>query len=125
MKKGKAVSQKLRTALIAHPVLSILALLAALIVLDNLLHEPVEQPSAHLVVGAVEVYRSHLSRLLWVHGQCKFVPTCSDYMQRAVLRYGSIRGVLKGCSRILRCSPFTDQSGFDYPTNKATPRNRT
>ena len=44
--------------------------------------------------------------------RCVFEPSCSEYMILAINKYGLIRGVLKGCRRLLRCHP---PGGVDYP----------
>ena len=95
--------------------LSFVCILLALVVIDNVIHEPARQPTAHLVLLAVDFYGDHLSAKISGPGTCKFVPTCSDYMRLAVLRHGSFRGFFMGLWRICRCSPFTDEGGYDYP----------
>ena len=45
---------------------------------------------------------------------CRFTPTCSEYMRLAILKYGVVRGGLKGIGRILRCNPFS-RGGVDEP----------
>ncbi len=37
---------------------------------------------------------------------CRFYPTCSDYMQEAVERYGAWKGLWMGLRRLARCHPF-------------------
>jgi putative membrane protein insertion efficiency factor len=37
--------------------------------------------------------------------QCKFSPTCSNYMIQAVEKYGVIKGVHMGIRRVGRCRP--------------------
>jgi len=37
---------------------------------------------------------------------CRFTPTCSEYMDEAVRRYG-IKGFFMGAKRIIKCNPFT------------------
>nr|WP_137637925.1 membrane protein insertion efficiency factor YidD [Loigolactobacillus binensis] len=44
--------------------------------------------------------------------RCRYYPTCSHYMQTAVTRFGVIRGLLMGGSRILRCQPLA-KGGID------------
>jgi len=67
---------------------------------------------SRLLIGLVGVYKATLSPLLG--GQCRFVPTCSDYFVTAVRKYGPWRGALKGLYRILRCNPFC-KGGYDEP----------
>ena len=45
---------------------------------------------------------------------CKFSPSCSAYMILAIEKYGSVKGLFKGITRILRCNPFSN-GGVDYP----------
>lgn len=37
---------------------------------------------------------------------CVFEPTCSEYTKQAILKYGLLRGILKGFLRIIRCHPW-------------------
>lgn len=65
-----------------------------------------------LAVKAVRFYQRALSPLLG--NNCRFQPTCSEYMIGAIGRYGLFRGVLRGIWRILRCHPF-NRGGYDPP----------
>ena len=47
-------------------------------------------------------------------GYCRYQPTCSDYSIMAIEKYGVVKGVAKGCYRILRCNPWS-QGGLDLP----------
>lgn len=44
---------------------------------------------------------------------CRFTPSCSEYMILAIEKYGTVKGVLKGIRRILKCHP--PNGGEDYP----------
>lgn len=46
------------------------------------------------------------------HYQCKFTPTCSNYMIEAINEHGSIKGIYLGFKRILRCNPLS-KGGID------------
>jgi hypothetical protein len=39
------------------------------------------------------------------HGQCKFIPSCSNYAIEAIERFGFIKGSLLAIKRIGRCNP--------------------
>jgi uncharacterized protein len=67
---------------------------------------------ARLVIGLVRLYQLTLSPL--IGRQCRFQPTCSNYMIGAVEKYGVLRGVPLGLWRILRCNPFC-KGGYDPP----------
>ena len=43
---------------------------------------------------------------------CKFYPTCSQYAQTAIERYGTIKGGRMAAWRLMRCHPFA-KGGYD------------
>lgn len=51
------------------------------------------------------------------HSKCKFYPTCSEYMKESIITYGSIKGMLLGIKRILKCNPFS-KGGVDLVPRK-------
>lgn len=55
-----------------------------------------------------------LMRALWgeIGMQCRFYPSCSQYMAECVEKLGVLKGVAKGAKRIGRCHPFHD-GGYD------------
>jgi putative membrane protein insertion efficiency factor len=67
---------------------------------------------AWLLIGAVRTYQYTLSPI--VGRQCRFSPTCSNYMIGAINKYGVLRGVPKGIARICRCHPW-HRGGYDPP----------
>ena len=75
-----------------------------------------------IAVGAVRAYQLFISPLFGP--MCRFQPTCSEYMRRAVLTHGVVRGVFLGVKRIFRCHPW-NEGGYDpVPTAPASKRNR-
>ena len=64
------------------------------------------------IIAAVRFYQATLSPIFG--RQCRFQPTCSQYMIESVERDGACRGLLKGLWRILRCNPFC-RGGYDPP----------
>jgi len=64
-----------------------------------------------VVVTIVEIYRRFLSPMLGKN--CRFYPSCSQYMIDAVNKKGVLAGVLKGLWRILRCNPWNKNCGYD------------
>ena len=46
------------------------------------------------------------------HKACRFTPTCSEYMKKALEMYGTRKGLLLGIKRILKCHPF-GKYGYD------------
>ena len=43
---------------------------------------------------------------------CRFYPSCSEYLARAIRKHGVIRGSWLGAKRLLRCHPFSE-GGID------------
>lgn len=37
---------------------------------------------------------------------CRFIPSCSEYMKQAIMKYGFFKGMGLGSKRILRCHPW-------------------
>ncbi|MFC6171087.1 membrane protein insertion efficiency factor YidD [Loigolactobacillus jiayinensis] len=62
-----------------------------------------------LVLRLIRWYQRFSAR---TPSHCRYYPTCSHYTQTAVQRFGVIRGLLMGTSRILRCQPFI-KGGID------------
>ncbi|HEY7086740.1 MAG TPA: membrane protein insertion efficiency factor YidD [Tepidisphaeraceae bacterium] len=63
-----------------------------------------------VLIQLVLLYRVSLGRLMG--GQCRFVPSCSQYAIDAINKYGAMRGGWKAMKRIARCNPFGG-SGYD------------
>ena len=62
------------------------------------------------VVALIRLYQRTLSHV--VGRQCRFYPTCSQYMLEAILRKGLLKGLAMGVWRLLRCQPF-GRGGYD------------
>jgi len=67
---------------------------------------------AFAVIGLVRVYQYTLSPL--IGRQCRFHPTCSNYMIAAVEKHGALRGAWRGMRRVARCHPW-HPGGVDLP----------
>ena len=63
------------------------------------------------LIAAAVLLRLTLSVLF--AGQCRFVPSCSQYSYEAVERFGLARGSWLTLKRLLRCHPFSGKFGFD------------
>ena len=61
--------------------------------------------------GLVKIYRYTLSPLIGF--ECRHLPTCSDYADQALDRYGLWAGGWMTLARLLRCQPF-GTSGLDF-----------
>ena len=66
-----------------------------------------------VLIFLIEKYQKFLSPIISKRGiNCKYYPTCSEYMKQAIEKYGCFIGTLKGLKRILRCNPFS-KGGYD------------
>jgi putative membrane protein insertion efficiency factor len=66
----------------------------------------------HVIVsiGLIRLYRLTLSSIL---GRgCRYLPTCSEFTEGAILRFGLWPGGWMGLARIASCNPWGG-SGFD------------
>lgn len=70
------------------------------------------QIPAQSLIWLVKIYQRAISPLIGPN--CRFQPTCSEYMIGAIRKYGCLRGSLRGIWRILRCHPFS-RGGVDPP----------
>lgn len=69
------------------------------------------------------VQRLSLRALAWYHTKvsplfprrCKYFPTCSQYMEIAIRRFGFLRGFPLGVLRLLRCQPWSEGGIDDVP----------
>ena len=55
------------------------------------------------VVCLVRIYQRYAPAS--VRCKCRFEPSCSEYMIQAVVKYGVVRGLIKGIGRLFRCKP--------------------
>lgn len=65
-----------------------------------------------LSVKLIKFYQKFLS-----FGNCRYIPSCSEYMLEAILKHGFFIGLILGIWRILRCNPFS-RGGFDKVPDK-------
>ncbi len=66
-----------------------------------------------ILLKIIDFYKKNIS--LWIQSKninCKFYPTCSEYMHQAIEKYGALKGTILGIYRILRCNPFS-KGGYD------------
>ena len=63
-----------------------------------------------LMLALIAFYRTCISPL--TPPACRYTPTCSQYAQEAIRKYGPFRGGWLALKRILRCHPWGG-SGYD------------
>jgi hypothetical protein len=62
------------------------------------------------LLKAIRFYRRRISPN--TPPSCRFYPTCSEYAQTAIERFGAVRGGSMALRRILRCNPLC-RGGYD------------
>jgi hypothetical protein len=62
------------------------------------------------LLSGIRFYQRYLSPLLG--SNCRFYPTCSQYMYEAIAKYGVAQGGWMGIQRLLRCHPL-HKGGYD------------
>jgi uncharacterized protein len=71
--------------------------------------------------GLVALYRYTFSPLIGFH--CRHLPTCSEYADEALARYGLWAGGWMTLARLCRCHPL-GSSGLDFVPAALPPRSR-
>jgi putative membrane protein insertion efficiency factor len=57
-----------------------------------------------ILVATIRLYRRFVSPLL--PPSCRFLPTCSQYAEEALLEHGVVKGGMLTVRRVLRCHPW-------------------
>ena len=63
-----------------------------------------------LLLFLIRFYKRNISP--HVKPACRYIPTCSEYAQTAIERFGAVRGGGMSLRRVLRCNPFV-KGGYD------------
>ncbi|HEB66695.1 MAG TPA: membrane protein insertion efficiency factor YidD [Gammaproteobacteria bacterium] len=63
-----------------------------------------------ILIAFIKAYRYLLSPFLG--NNCRFHPTCSEYAETAIRRFGPLRGTWLGIRRLGRCHPW-HEGGID------------
>ena len=64
-----------------------------------------------ILIKTIKIYQLTLGVLF--RGNCRFNPTCSEYMLQSIKKYGAVSGVLRGAKRIAKCHPYSNTYGID------------
>ena len=63
-----------------------------------------------ILIAFIKAYRYLLSPFLG--NNCRFHPTCSEYAETAIRRFGTLRGTWLSIRRVGRCHPW-HEGGID------------
>ena len=64
-----------------------------------------------LLLSLIGFYQKHITPN--TQKACRFVPTCSQYAQEAIQKYGALKGTWLAVKRLLRCNPFYKGDLYD------------
>lgn len=62
------------------------------------------------IIITIKFYQYFISPQL--SNNCKFYPTCSNYIKKVIIKYGIIKGITKSVKRIIKCHPLS-KGGYD------------
>ena len=63
-----------------------------------------------ILLFMIRFYRRKISP--YTPPACRYIPTCSEYAQTAVERFGAVQGGQMALRRVLRCHPLA-KGGYD------------
>ena len=69
-----------------------------------------------IIIFLIKIYQITLSPLLG--SNCRFLPTCSQYMIEAINQHGVLNGLKLGTKRISKCHPFGSRGYDPVPEKK-------
>jgi putative membrane protein insertion efficiency factor len=67
-------------------------------------------PVRAVLIAIIRLYRMTLSG--WLGGQCRYLPSCSQYAEQAIRAHGAVRGLVLAAWRVARCNPY-GKGGID------------
>jgi hypothetical protein len=70
----------------------------------------------NMFIFPVRLYQILLSPLLGKN--CRYQPTCSQYMIESIQEWGPIKGIYLGVKRIFRCHPWGSMGYDPVPKKK-------
>ena len=73
---------------------------------------------SNFLILIIKFYKFFVSPFM--HSNCRYLPTCSDYFIDSLKLNGALKGSFLGIKRILRCHPVKilgGDSGFDPAPN--------
>jgi len=58
-----------------------------------------------VAMSLIGIYQQYIRAAM--PDSCRFSPSCSEYTKQAICKYGFLRGIIKGMTRLLNCHPFS------------------
>lgn len=89
-----------------------------LIIFENPVSRGIRLIFSWIFILLVKFYQLSISPLL--PNSCRYTPTCSEYMIRAIQVHGVIKGLILGTYRIGSCNPWGGH-GHDPVPEKGSP----
>ena len=77
------------------------------------------------LISIIKFYKYFISS--YIGPNCRYLPTCSDYLIDSIKLNDAFKGSVLGIKRILRCHPIKflgGSDGFDPAPNLSTKRKR-
>ena len=74
----------------------------------------------NIIIKIINLYKMVISPYLG--NNCRYIPTCSEYLIDSLNEHGIFKGTIKGIKRILTCHPFKflgGGQGFDPVKKKS------
>ena len=62
-----------------------------------------------ILIKIIKLYKLFISPYLG--NNCRYLPTCSDFLMDSLNEHGVFKGTIKGTKRILSCHPFKSLGG--------------
>ncbi|AWU43496.1 membrane protein insertion efficiency factor YidD [Blattabacterium sp. (Cryptocercus kyebangensis)] len=62
------------------------------------------------LLKSIRIYQIGISP--WIGKNCRYIPTCSNYMIQSLTKYSLFKAILISLKRIFRCNPWGN-SGYD------------
>jgi hypothetical protein len=63
-----------------------------------------------ILLTTIRLYKKLVSP--YIPRSCRYHPTCSEYAEQAITRFGPVKGTARAVWRVLRCNPFAG-GGYD------------
>lgn len=63
-----------------------------------------------LLILTIKAYQYLISPFLG--SNCRYLPSCSQYTEEAIMKHGVRKGIFLGAARICRCHPLKE-GGYD------------